>query len=72
MFCLVALPPVAVTAHKSINSSRGVVRNWDLARTDLEEIKENVPMITDVQRIIVKRNNTEIKTNTLILSFKYS
>ena len=61
--------PVAVTAHKSLNSSKGVVRNWELARTDPEEIKENVPMITDVQRIVVKRNNTEIKTNILILTF---
>ena len=26
-------------------------------------------MITDVQRIVVKRDNTEIKTNTLILTF---
>ena len=61
--------PVAVTAHKSLNSSKGVVRNWELARTDPEEIKENVHMITDVQRIVVKRNNTVIKTNTLILTF---
>ena len=30
--------PVAVTAHKSLNSSIGVVRNWELARTDPEEI----------------------------------
>ena len=30
--------PVAVTAHKSLNSSNGVVRNWELARTDPEEI----------------------------------
>ena len=63
------IAPVAVTAHKSLNSSKGVIRNWELARTDPEEIKENVPMITDVQRIVVKRNNTEIKTNTLILTF---
>ena len=61
--------PVAVTAHKSLNSSKGVVRHWELAGTDPEKIKENVPMITDVQRIVVKRNNTEIKTNTLILTF---
>ena len=61
--------PVAVTAHKSQNSPKRVVRNWELARTDPEEIKENVPMITDVQRIVVKRNNIEIKTNTLILTF---
>ena len=26
-------------------------------------------MITDVQRIVINRNNTEIKTNTLILTF---
>ena len=58
-----------MTAHKSLNSSKGVIRNWELARTDPEEIKENVPMITDVQRIVVNRNNTEIKTNTLILNF---
>ena len=69
MFCLGGFAPVAVTAHKSLNSSKGVIRNWELARTDPEEIKENVPMITDVQRIVVKRNNTEIKTNTLILTF---
>ena len=30
--------PVAVTAHKSLNSSKGVVRNWELARTDPDEI----------------------------------
>ena len=58
-----------MTAHKSLNSSNGVVRNWELARIDPEEIKENVPMITDVQRIVVKSNNTEIKTNSLILTF---
>ena len=56
--------PVAGTSHKSLNSSKGVVRNWELARTDPEEMKENVPMITDMQRIVVKRNNREIKTNT--------
>ena len=63
------IAPVAVTAHKSLNSSKGVIRNWELARTDPDEIKENVPMITDVHRIVVKRNNVEIKTNTLILTF---
>ena len=61
--------PVTVTAHKSLNSSKGVVRNWELARTDPDEIKENIPSIIDVQRIVVKRNNVEVKTNTLILTF---
>ena len=31
--------PVAVTAHKSLNSTKGVVWNWELARSDPEEIK---------------------------------
>ena len=37
LFGSVAL--VVVTAHKSLNSSKGVVRNWELARTDPDEIK---------------------------------
>ena len=61
--------PVVVTQHKSLNTSKGVIRNWELARTNPEEIKENVPSIIDVQRITVKRNNMEVKTNTLILTF---
>ena len=63
------IAPAAVTPHKSLNSSKGVVRNWELARTDPDEIKENVPVITDVHCIVVKKNNVEIKTNTLILTF---
>ena len=58
-----------MTPHKSLNCSKGVVRNWELARTDPDKIKENVPMITDVHRIVVKRNDLEVKTNTLILTF---
>ena len=65
----VGIALVAVTAHKSLNGSKGVIRNWKLVRTKHDEIKENVPMITDVHRIVVKRNNVEIKTNTLILTF---
>ena len=59
-----------MTPHKLLNSSKGVVRNWELARTNPDEIKANLPMITDVHRIVVKRNNLEVKTNTLIVTFK--
>ena len=62
------LGPVAVNAHNSLNSSKGVVRNWEHARTDPDEIKENFPMTTNVHRIYVKRNIVEIKTKTLILT----
>ena len=61
--------PVVVTQHKSLNTSKGVIRNWKLARTDPEEIKENVPSVIDVQHITVKRDNMEVKRNTLILTF---
>ena len=61
--------PVVVTQHKSLNVSKGVIRNWELARTDPGEIMENIPSIIDVQQIVVKRNNVEVKTNTLILTF---
>ena len=62
------IAPVFVTPHMSLNNSKGVVRNWELARTNPDEIKENIPSIVDVQHIVVKRNNMEIKTNTLILT----
>ena len=39
---------IVVTQHKSLNVSKGVVRNWELARTDPDEIKENIPSIIDV------------------------
>ena len=60
-----------MTPHRSLNNSKGVVRNWELARIDPDEIKENIPSIVDVQHIIVKRN-MEVKTNTLVLTFNTS
>ena len=53
-----------MTAHHS----KVIVRNWELARTDPDELKENFPIINDVQRN-VKMNTSEIKTNTLIITF---
>ena len=64
--------PIVVTQHKSLNVSKGVIRFWELGRTDPDEIKENIPSIIDLQRIVVKRNNVEVKTNTLILTFNSS
>ena len=64
-----SVAPVVVTAHKSLNCSKCVVSNWELAKTDHDEIKKKVPIITDVQRIILKGNNEETKTNILILTF---
>ncbi len=63
------IAPVVVTPHKFLNSSKGVIRNWELARTNPEEIKQEIPIITDVHRIVVKKNNTTVDTNTLIVTF---
>ena len=60
-----------MTQHKSLNVSKEVVRNWELGRTHPDEIKENIPSIIDVQHIVVKRNNVEVKTDTLILTFNF-
>ena len=38
-----------------------MVRNWEFARTDPDEIKENIHNIIDMQRV-VKINNMEVKT----------
>ena len=35
--------------------------DWELARTDPDEIKENIPRIIDVQQRVIKRNNVEVK-----------
>ena len=62
MLCSVA--PVAVTAHKSLHCSKCVVRNGELATVEpeeIKEIKENVPIITDVHLIIVKGTMRRLK-----------
>ena len=63
------IAPVIVTPHRSLNSSKGVIRHWELARTSPDEIKRELPNVTDVYRIVVKRNNVEMSTNTMILTF---
>ena len=52
-----------MTQPKSLNISKGGVRNWELARTDPDQILVH---IFNVQCIIVKINQMEDKTNTFI------
>ena len=63
------LAPVTVSPHRSLNTCKGVIRNWELANCDPEEVKRNIPNIVDIHRIVSKRDGKEIKTNTLILTF---
>ena len=62
---------VYIYAHKTLNSSRGVVRCKDLSYCTIEEIEENLrPQgVTAVKRVSVKRDNKTIQTNTYFFSF---
>ncbi|XP_041347341.1 uncharacterized protein LOC121367293 [Gigantopelta aegis] len=68
VFCNV---PIKVTAHSSLNSSKGVIRCRDLEGVSEEEICQNLRTqgVTAVRRIKVRRNNDLLPTNTCILTF---
>ena len=63
--------PVKVSPHRSLNSSKGVVRSRDLARCSKEEIISELKSqgVTDAVIISVKNGNERRVTNTVILSF---
>ena len=63
------IAPVTVSPHRSLNNCKVVIRNWELANCDPEEVKRNIPNIVDIHRIVSNRDGKEIKTNTLILTF---
>ncbi|RUS85307.1 hypothetical protein EGW08_006954 [Elysia chlorotica] len=46
--------PVTVKAHRSLNSSRGVVRSRDLETTSEEEMVEELDGVTHARRIFVR------------------
>ena len=64
--------PIKVSAHKSLNMSKGVMRCPDLRDCSLEEILEELQSqkVSDVKRIHVTRDNEKRATNTFILTFK--
>ena len=63
--------PIRVSAHRSLNQARGVMRCPDLRDCSLEEILENLQaqQVTDVKRISVTRDGERKPTNTYILTF---
>ncbi|GFN80539.1 RNA-directed DNA polymerase from mobile element jockey [Plakobranchus ocellatus] len=63
--------PVTVSPHKSLNSSKGVIRSRDL---DLrccteEEMVEELSGVTHAQRIKVRRGEDKIQTDTVVPTF---
>lgn len=63
--------PVKVSAHKTLNIKKGVVRSRDLQECNEDEILEHLKSqgVTEVKRIVISRNGNKIKTGTLILTF---
>lgn len=55
--------------HKSLNTSKGVVRSLELDNCTIDENKKKLKkqFITDVKRITIKKNSQELNTNTYIL-----
>ena len=68
VFCNV---PIKVTAHSSLNSSKGVINCRDVEGVSEEEICQNLSSqdVTFVRRIKVRRNNELLPTNTFVLTF---
>ncbi|GFN89047.1 RNA-directed DNA polymerase from mobile element jockey [Plakobranchus ocellatus] len=61
--------PVTVSPHKSLNSSKGVIRSRDLRCCSEEEMVEELSGITHAWCIKVRRGEDKIQTDTLVLTF---
>ena len=61
--------PVSVTAHKSLNRSRGTVRSPDLAGCSEEEMVAEMDGVVQARRIFVRRGGNKVQTNTIVLTF---
>ncbi|GFN74898.1 Gag-like protein [Plakobranchus ocellatus] len=61
--------PVTVSPHKSLNSSKGVIRSRDLRCCSEEEMVEELSGVTHARRIKVRRGEDKIQTDTVVLTF---
>ena len=63
--------PVEVSDHKSLNSSKGIIRDPILKNESEANIKEYLENqgVTHVKRFKIKRNHEFVNTNTLLLTF---
>ena len=63
--------PVLVSVHKTLNSSRGVIRCRELSDLSEVEIRDELKTqgVVEVHCLMVKKEGKVINTNTLILTF---
>ena len=57
--------------HKSLNVSKGVVRSKELSLYTIEEIKREIKKqsVTEVKRVLIKKEEKTIETSTLYNEF---
>ena len=62
---------IKVVPHQSLNTSKDIIRSFDISDCNEAEIKEHLvdQGLTDVRRITVMRNGPRRNTNTLVLTF---
>ena len=60
-----------VSPHRTLNTSKGIIRDRRLYCCSEDEIKEGLAKqgVTNVRRIQIRKNNEMVKTNSLILTF---
>ena len=63
--------PAHVSVHKTLNSSRGVIRCRELSDMSETEIRDELKTqgVVEVHRVTVKKEGKIIPTNTLFLTF---
>ncbi|GFO36176.1 RNA-directed DNA polymerase from mobile element jockey [Plakobranchus ocellatus] len=61
--------PVTVSPHKSLNSSKGLIRSRDLRCCSDEEMVEELSGVTHARRIKVRRGEDTIQSDTVVLTF---
>ena len=63
--------PVKVSPHRSLNTSRGVIRSRDIADCNVEEIVEELQPqgVTAASIIHVRDGDSRRRTNTVVLTF---
>ena len=68
---LLAMVPIKVSPHRSLNSKKGVLWCRELDTVSLTEIKKELAsqQVTEVTRISVTRNGEKQNTHTYILTF---
>ena len=61
--------PVTVTAHKTLNTSKGVIKTSDFNGCTKEELVEEIDEIIDTYQVKIHRSGKTILTSTWILTF---